>query len=217
MVNVLILIGFFSLTFSIIFLIWHFIRKIGNRNLKLSKKLFYSTFLGGLLFLIIGVSFSDTGIQEELDEVTIINKELTEKIVVLEKNIDKLQIENDKLIKENDKFTEDLNKATVAMDSAKKFETENKNLQKSLLDLTEKNKSFEDQISDLKIQLAEKETAVLNTSTSSSFDSSSSSGGSEYFSNCTELRTVYPSGVASDHPAYQSKMDRDKDNWACER
>ncbi|OAH57791.1 MULTISPECIES: thermonuclease family protein [Bacillaceae] len=38
----------------------------------------------------------------------------------------------------------------------------------------------------------------------------------ESFQNCTELRAVYPAGVASDHPAYESKHDRDKDNWACE-
>lgn len=37
------------------------------------------------------------------------------------------------------------------------------------------------------------------------------------FANCTELTQVFPNGVASDHPAYQPKMDRDKDNWACER
>ena len=36
------------------------------------------------------------------------------------------------------------------------------------------------------------------------------------FKNCTELRTVYPAGVAKGHPAYQSKMDRDKDGHACE-
>lgn len=39
----------------------------------------------------------------------------------------------------------------------------------------------------------------------------------EHFGNCTELRQVYPNGVPSDHPAYQPKMDRDKDNWACEK
>ncbi|WP_342543319.1 thermonuclease family protein [Paenisporosarcina sp. FSL H8-0542] len=39
----------------------------------------------------------------------------------------------------------------------------------------------------------------------------------EIFKNCTELRKKYPRGVAKGHPAYQSKMDRDKDNWACER
>lgn len=40
---------------------------------------------------------------------------------------------------------------------------------------------------------------------------------SEWFQNCTELRKKYPNGVGSDHPAYQPKMDRDKDGWACER
>lgn len=42
-------------------------------------------------------------------------------------------------------------------------------------------------------------------------------GGSEWFQNCTELRKKYPQGVAQGHPAYQSKMDRDKDGFACER
>ena len=42
-------------------------------------------------------------------------------------------------------------------------------------------------------------------------------GTTEVFDNCTHLRTKYPNGVANDHPAYQSKMDRDKDNWACEQ
>ncbi|OKL37033.1 S-layer homology domain-containing protein [Domibacillus mangrovi] len=37
------------------------------------------------------------------------------------------------------------------------------------------------------------------------------------FANCTELREVYPDGVAKGHPAYQDKMDRDNDGWACER
>ena len=39
----------------------------------------------------------------------------------------------------------------------------------------------------------------------------------EFFANCTELRTKYPNGVDVNHPAYQSKMDRDNDNFACER
>lgn len=37
------------------------------------------------------------------------------------------------------------------------------------------------------------------------------------FDNCDDLRTEYPNGVPSSHPAYESKMDRDKDNFACER
>jgi len=37
------------------------------------------------------------------------------------------------------------------------------------------------------------------------------------FANCTDLRAVYPDGVNSSHPAYQSKFDRDQDGWACEQ
>lgn len=36
------------------------------------------------------------------------------------------------------------------------------------------------------------------------------------FPNRTQLRKVYPNGVNSSHPAYESKYDRDKDGWACE-
>lgn len=42
-------------------------------------------------------------------------------------------------------------------------------------------------------------------------------GGQEWFQNCTELRKKYPSGVPEGHAAYQAKMDRDKDGYACER
>lgn len=37
------------------------------------------------------------------------------------------------------------------------------------------------------------------------------------FDNCDDLRTEYPNGVPSSHPAYEAKMDRDKDNFACEQ
>ncbi|ARF18774.1 thermonuclease [Sporosarcina ureae] len=40
---------------------------------------------------------------------------------------------------------------------------------------------------------------------------------SEWFQNCSELRKTYPHGVPSSHPAYQPKMDRDQDGFACER
>ncbi|WP_240326776.1 thermonuclease family protein [Aeribacillus pallidus] len=56
-----------------------------------------------------------------------------------------------------------------------------------------------------------------NSNSSSGSSATSSSGGTEYFKNCTELRKKYPEGVPSDHPAYASKHDRDKDGWACER
>jgi micrococcal nuclease len=55
------------------------------------------------------------------------------------------------------------------------------------------------------------------SSNTNNVNTPASSGGNEYFANCTELRKVYPNGVPSTHPAYQPKLDRDKDNYACER
>lgn len=46
--------------------------------------------------------------------------------------------------------------------------------------------------------------------------SDNSSEGTEHFQNCTELKKEYPNGVPKGHPAYQSKMDRDNDGYACE-
>lgn len=46
--------------------------------------------------------------------------------------------------------------------------------------------------------------------------SAASNSGKESYPNCTALREVYSNGVPSTHPAYDSKHDRDKDNFACE-
>ncbi|OXS64568.1 micrococcal nuclease [Bacillus sp. V-88] len=83
---------------------------------------------------------------------------------------------------------------------------------------------------DLDPKEEKKTTTAAATSKSSTSTGASSSNASsttteepaaaqeqEYYQNCTELRKVYPNGVPSDHPAYASKHDRDKDDWACER
>ncbi len=60
-------------------------------------------------------------------------------------------------------------------------------------------------------------TLSSNTGTGSGSNTGSNTGTTQHFQNCTELRKVYPKGVPAGHPAYQPKMDRDKDGWACER
>ncbi|NRD79501.1 thermonuclease family protein [Bacillus sp. BRMEA1] len=56
-----------------------------------------------------------------------------------------------------------------------------------------------------------------NTTSTTSIDTGTVSGTTEFFSNCTELRKKYPNGVPKGHPAYQAKLDRDHDGYACER
>lgn len=64
---------------------------------------------------------------------------------------------------------------------------------------------------------SEEEAVVETVPESNRNQGTAPEAGSSYnFANCTELKTEFPDGVASDHPAYQPKMDKDKDNWACE-
>lgn len=60
------------------------------------------------------------------------------------------------------------------------------------------------------------EGADKETQTPQGTDSASSSEENESFKNCTELRKVYPKGVAEGHPAYDPNKDRDQDGYACE-
>jgi len=93
--------------------------------------------------------------------------------------------------------------------------------EKEITDLKASNTTLTTEVATLKSQASSK--AANSTASSSGSGSATpaptpaASSESEWFQNCTELRKKYPSGVASSHPAYQSKMDRDKDEWACER
>lgn len=58
-----------------------------------------------------------------------------------------------------------------------------------------------------------KKTATVKKTTTKKTTSSKTST----FKNCTELRKVYPNGVPKSHKAYEAKMDRDKDGYACEK
>lgn len=70
---------------------------------------------------------------------------------------------------------------------------------------------------DPKAAATESKPAATTTAPAASTPALASSSETEFFANCTELRTKYPDGVPSTHAAYQPKMDRDKDNYACER
>lgn len=64
------------------------------------------------------------------------------------------------------------------------------------------------------------EVAAASTSSSQSEETNAapaaSSSAETRFANCTALRAVHPAGVPKGHAAYQSKMDRDNDDYACE-
>jgi micrococcal nuclease len=217
------LIGFLIFLFSLIYLAFHFTRKLKDRSRTLSKKIFYPSLIGGLLLFIIGGSYMDTGVQVQLDEAIEDNKKLTAENKKLKAEIKDLQGNIKELTTANKKLENDFKEVSTKVEV---FEKEKEDLNNQITDLEAKNKSLNNEISSLKSQLASKNkttTAASSNSssssnnTASSSNNSSQSSGSENFANCTELRNVYPNGVPAGHAAYQSKMDRDKDGYACER
>ncbi|MBD8007465.1 thermonuclease family protein [Bacillus norwichensis] len=77
--------------------------------------------------------------------------------------------------------------------------------------------SIENYATDSGFKESSTESSKGSQQSSSNSQTSKPASGTDFFQNCTELRKVYPDGVPEGHPAYQAKMDRDKDGYACER
>jgi micrococcal nuclease len=236
-------IGIFLLMYVLIYGIYHIIKKVKNKERRLTRNRFYIPLILGIIFFSIGAPSLDSGLQQEYDKVVEQNKKMTNELGIVKSQVEELDEKYKNLEKDYSelKATKDDSSAklTEAQDKSKKLEETNKELEAKITDLEDKNKSLDDQINDLKQATATNtgsnsnssstNTASTNKSNSSTTSSSSSQQSNssntststvsttENFANCTELREVYPNGVDSSHPAYQSKMDRDKDNFACER
>ncbi len=236
-------IGIFLLMYVLIYGIYHIIKKVKNKERRLTRNRFYIPLILGIVFFSIGAPSLDSGLQQEYDKVVEQNKKMTTELGIVKSQVEELDEKYKNLEKDYSelKATKDDSSAklTEAQDKSKKLQETNKELEAKITDLEDKNKSLDDQINDLKQATASNtgsnsnssstNTASTNKSKSSTTSSSSSKQSNssntstttvsttENFANCTELRKVYPNGVDSSHPAYQSKMDRDKDNFACER
>jgi micrococcal nuclease len=222
-VQAITILGFLSIAYAIFYLIYHFIKKIKHRERTLSKKIFYPSLIGGLIFFIVGISFMDTGVQAKLNDaleqntkLTADNKILKSETMKLEKQITDLKSE----IKEtSSKITEYENNLKSLEEEKTAFTSEKESLNKQISDLTATNTDLQNEVNNLNTQLISKAASSTpeSSNTSNPTASTSVSGGSEVFANCTDLRGTYPNGVPAGHAAYVPSMDRDKDNYACER
>lgn len=228
------LIGFFIFIGALFYLVYHLIKKVKNRDRKLPKRKFYPALISGFLLFIIGGTMIDTGVQDQLNEALKENAALLAENDKYESNNKLLKKANEKLKDEITEVNEKLEETTSKLEEFDKMQeelaglnsshaTEKEALEKEITSLKEKNTALNSEVDSLKGQVANNSSSSSAGSGSGSNSKSqtttapATSGETEWFQNCTELRKKYPNGVASDHPAYQSKMDRDKDGWACER
>jgi micrococcal nuclease len=75
--------------------------------------------------------------------------------------------------------------------------------------------SYEAELRDLQAKAEKQKVGLWSNKTGTTPKSTNNQ--LQKYANCTDLRKVYPNGVPKNHAAYESKMDRDQDGYACER
>lgn len=226
------ILGFLIFAGSLVYLAAHGIMKLNHPSRVLPKKKFYPFLIGGFLVCVLGVSMVN-GTKAELDEImksnaafAAENDKLNSKVKELEKEkendieqiksmlaqIEAFEAESEKISKKTEEL---LNAEKALTEKEASYKTEIEELRNTITELQSENSSLKGKVNSLEGQLS---TASVNeTESSKAYNQSSTGASSRDFANCTELRTVHPRGVSSDHPDYQPSMDRDKDGWACER
>lgn len=230
MANFFLLMGFFTFTFSILYLIIHFVKKIKNKERVLSKKLFYPTLFGGLLLLSIASVFIDTTDQGKLNATLEDNEKLSSKNESLEKENNNLQKEIDelesKLENTTDKITEYEEEIASFKEEKTDFNSEKESLKEKISNLEEKNSTLQNKVDKLNTELTETKTSTsksnnsasqnTDSGTNSSSRSSNSSNSNVYYKNCDAARQAGATPVRRGDPGYGSHLDRDGDGVACE-
>lgn len=197
-------IGFLVFTGSLIYAAWLGVMKLlGKQNKKLFTKQYLGVLLGSAVMLLVGASnFEATVLKTTYDE-------LETKYIALEQELDEVKATNKALQSKSDEAEQ-----TLKDNIAKAKEEAEASLAKEKEVWQAKEKELNDKIVALE---QAKAAAVAPAPQQVASAPAQQTAAPESFKNCTEMRKVYPNGVDSNHPAYESRHDRDKDGWACER
>lgn len=228
MILFLIGIGFLALITSIIYLLYHLIRKFKDKERSISKRLFYPLLFGGLISMIVGISLigdsSAVQLQEEMEKneaLTTDNDSLKEQIEELENAVEELETKN-KAINEDLKAAEDsltdrnsdLEKLKGTYENYESEKTTLNNEIKSLKSKIEEKDQYIVQLEENKSSLQAEVDNLQSSSVASSSGSSSST--TAYYENCTAARNAGAAPVYAGDPRYGSHLDRDGDGVGCE-
>lgn len=224
------IIGTLAFSASIIYLIYHLIRKVKNRERTLPKKVFYPILIGGFLLFFIGDSFTDTSVKDELEEVLgtnsvlaaenkeaqTVNTKLEEDNVKLNEDVTKLTEDNKKFETDIDSVTKELDELTLKFANFDKIEQELKDLQathkekteasgKEIAELKATNSTLTSEVDSLKTQVASKSTSSASggSSSSASGGSGSSSGSSSQPSGSVYYKNCTAARAAGAAPVYK--------------
>ncbi|MEK5070554.1 excalibur calcium-binding domain-containing protein [Sporosarcina sp. FSL K6-1508] len=218
-------IGSLVFFFSLVYLVYHLIRKRKNPVRILPKKKFYTALIGGFALVGISSSLSDTSVQDALDEA------LETNIALVAENKE-LKSTNAKLQESNDVVNKELNDLTKKLSDSDKLDKELKVQQavhkknteafeKEIAELKATNTTLTAEVESSKNQEASKSATSTASSSGGSSGSSSSAGTSQqsanvYYKNCTAVRDAGADPVYRGDPGYAKHLDRDGDGVGCE-
>lgn len=226
---ILLVLGFFAFIASFVYLTYHFIKKVKNKERRISKKLFYSLFVGGFIFMIVGDGIYDDSSLAQLDEEVEKNEKLTNeinslkdeneslKLEVEEIQSDKRQVEDElkssqdelnALTSESEEHNEETQELEDEIDS---LSNEKEDLTTTVEELEEENSSLQTKIEDLQLTASSTDTVPTDDSTSSTTNNNST-----YYENCTAARDAGAAPVYEGDPGYGTHLDRDRDGIGCE-
>lgn len=213
--------GFFSFLSFVSFIllligiiVWFIRRKTTNRSFsKRSKKIMWASLAIYFISLIGGGALADESETAEIQpllQAEDVEKNEEEEAALAEAK--ELKAEEARLAEEKEELAAQ-EKAEEERIATEKKVAESKAAEQALAD----QKAAEEKATAERLALEEKAAAErVAAEQASQKQAASAAVSSESFQNCTELRKVYPGGVPKGHAAYESKMDRDKDNYACE-
>ncbi|ASK62291.1 hypothetical protein CFK37_09025 [Virgibacillus phasianinus] len=229
------LLGFLSIIFSIFYLIFHFIKKAKHKEKVLSKKIFYPALIGGFVFLILGISFMDTGVQGQLNKALEKNEELTNKNTNLKSENKELNKQvtalESEIKKKSSKVTKYENSLKSLKEEKSEFDKDKESLNDKISDLTETKTNLKDKVINLESKLETTKSKLASAQLVSSSSSKSTTGNSNYdssttnssevnsnvyYDNCTAAKEAGAAPVRRGDPGYASHLDRDGDGVGCE-
>lgn len=186
-------IGFLVFLGSLVYLLYHFIRKIKDRQRRIPKKRFYSALIGGFIVFLVGGTLTDTSIQDQLNEVLEVNAVLASENDDYKSSYKSLEGANQKLkeemeeankeLEEANKEIEQLNSKIKDYDQIKQDLADQKSIHKEkkesleneIINLKETNSELTSEVDKLKKQVANKNTSSTASSSGTSSNKSSSS------------------------------------------
>ncbi|MFP7443016.1 excalibur calcium-binding domain-containing protein [Bacillus infantis] len=192
----------------IIFFAGYFLNKLYQKGRIQFSKSKYLMALGLISALILAAAFPSATLTKKDNAADLKVSKVAATATVDDSTAEKEAAENAKKKEEAAKLAEQkkLDEAEKAAEQKRLEEEAKKKAEQQKIE-EEKKKKEQDAALEAERKRKEQEAAEAEQTTVQT----------ESFANCTELRKVYPDGVDSSHPAYDSKHDRDNDNWACER